>query len=374
MHGDFVLKLSIIIAVYNRRDELQELLDSLVYQTDKNFEVIIVDDGSKEKLEFAAENYHGKLDLKYFYKFNSGAGLARNYGSRRASGSYFLFLDSDCIVPPDYIQNVRKELKTNYVDAFGGADSAHVSFNDMQKAISYSMTSLFTTGGIRGNKKAVARFQPRSFNMGISKEAFEAVGGFSEMRIGEDPDLSLTLWEKGFQTRFFSDCKVFHKRRTSLRKFSNQVYHFGIARPILNQRHPVYTKITFWFPTLFIFFTVFALLSILCYLFIPKNTILYDSLYGEFYKYSQDNRAYIAREFSLLPFVFLVLYGLIIFFDSTLKNKSLKVGFLSLIAVFVQFFSYGFGFLQSFTALNILRQKPEKIFPSHYYKSSERGN
>ena len=345
MHGDFVLRFSIIIAVYNRHDELQELLDSLVNQIDKNFEVIVVDDGSKEKLEAVALSYQGKLDIKYFYKPNSGAGLTRNYGSRHASGSYFIFLDSDCIAPPDYIQNVRKELKTSYTDAFGGADSAHASFSDMQKAISYSMTSLFTTGGIRGNKKAVGKFQPRSFNMGISKEAFEEVGSFSEMRIGEDPDLSLTLWEKGLQTRFFPNCKVFHKRRTSLKKFSRQVYHFGIARPILNQRHPKYAKITFWFPTLFMIFTVFELGILMAYFLISQNIIF------------------------LILFGFLLLYCLAILMDSTVKNKSLKVGFLSVITTFVQFFSYGFGFLQSFIALNILRQNPENTFPSHYNKT-----
>ncbi|MDR1876377.1 MAG: glycosyltransferase [Flavobacteriaceae bacterium] len=335
MHEDFHLQLSVIIAVYNRKDELQELLNSLAEQTDKNFEVIIVDDGSQEKPEAVALKYSGRLDdIKYFYKNNTGAGLTRNYGAKYASGNYFIFLDSDCIAPPNYIENVRKELKRDTTDAFGGADSADAGFTRLQKAISYSMTSLFTTGGIRGNKKSVDKFQPRSFNMGISKKAFEAVGGFSEMRIGEDPDLSLTLWENGFQTRFFPECGVFHKRRTSLKKFSHQVYHFGIARPILNQRHPDYTKITFWLPSLFLIFT-------LCSVMVS-----------------------FIRWWSILPLLF---YCCIIIADATIKNKSISVGFLSLITTFIQFFSYGFGFLQSFTALNILKQNPKKAFPAHFY-------
>lgn len=334
MHGDLHLKLSVIVAVYNRRDELQELLYSLLKQTDKNFEVIIVDDGSEYKLESLVSTYIKELDIKYFYKNNSGAGLSRNYGVKYASGNYFIFLDSDCIAPIHYIQNVRKELNFNYVDAFGGADSADKNFTDLQKAISYSMTSLLTTGGIRGNKKVINKFQPRSFNMGISKEAFESVGGFSELRVGEDPDLSLSLWEKGYNTRFFPECKVYHKRRTSFKKFANQVYHFGIARPILNQRHPNYSKITFWLPSLFLIFTILSvLLSPFDYRFI-------------------------------LP---LLLYCFSIMIDSGYKNKNIKIGILSLISTFIQFFSYGFGFLHSYVKLNIFNIEPKEAFPSHYY-------
>lgn len=334
MHGDLHLKISIIIAVYNRKDELQELLFSLINQTDKNFEIVIVDDGSQEKLEPIVSTYAEVLDIKYYYKANSGAGLSRNYGAEHASGNYYIFLDSDCIAPVHYIENVRKELRLNYVDAFGGADSADKNFNDLQKAISYSMTSLLTTGGIRGNKKAINKFQPRSFNMGISKEAFKSVGGFSELRVGEDPDLSLTLWEKGFKTRFFPECKVFHKRRTSLKKFANQVYHFGIARPILNQRHPNFSKITFWFPSLFLIFTVLSLvLSIVNYR-------------------------------CIFPLLF---YCCATFLDSSYKNRSIKIGLISLLTTFIQFFSYGFGFLQSYIKLNILNREPKEAFPSHFY-------
>ena len=244
--------ISIVVAIFNRKDELFELLNSLIAQTDKDFEVIIVDDGSFVDLLPTVETFKEMLNIQYFKKANSGPGLSRNYGANRAKNDWLVFVDSDVIVEKDYIENIKKNLEKTDCAAFGGADKAHKGFNLLQKAISYSMTSVFTTGGIRGSKKAVTRFQPRSFNMGVNKEIFLKIGGFSEMRIGEDPDLSMTIWENGYQTAFFDDIGVYHKRRTDLGKFSKQVYQFGCARPILNQRHPDYVKPTFWFPTLFL--------------------------------------------------------------------------------------------------------------------------
>ncbi len=267
--------ISIIIAIYNRKDELFELLNSLSHQTDKDFEVIIVDDGSLINLRPTAELFHESLTIEFFRKDNSGPGLSRNYGAKRAKNDWLVFVDSDVIVETDYIQKIKKNLAEVSCDAFGGADKAHKGFNLMQKAISYSMTSVFTTGGIRGSKKSVSKFQPRSFNMGVRKSAFEKVGGFSEMRIGEDPDLSMRLWENGFTTAFFDDISVYHKRRVDLGKFSKQVYQFGCARPILNQRHPKYVKITFAFPSLFFLGYV---LGIIEYFFFQKGLIL--GLYG----------------------------------------------------------------------------------------------
>ena len=263
--------ISIIIAIYNRKDELFELLNSLSHQTDKNFEVIIVDDGSILNLRPTAELFHESLTIEFFRKDNSGPGLSRNYGARRAKNDWLVFVDSDVIVETDYIQNIKKNISTIPCDAFGGADKAHKGFNLMQKAISYSMTSIFTTGGIRGNKKAVTKFQPRSFNMGVKKSAFEKVGGFSEMRIGEDPDLSMRLWDNGFTTAFFDDIGVYHKRRVDFGKFSKQVYQFGCARPILNQRHPKYVKISFAFPSLFL---IGYLVVFIEYFFFQKRSIL----------------------------------------------------------------------------------------------------
>ncbi len=360
------LSISVIIAVYQRPDELTELLQSLSSQSDSDFEVVVVDDGSPEKLENLIQDYKKLLNLKYFYKENSGPGKSRNYGMERASGNYFIFLDSDTIAPQNYIATVRKELTENYVDAFGGPDAADESFSDLQKAISFSMTSFLTTGGIRGGKKHVGKFQPRSFNMGISKAAFEETGGFGNLRIGEDPDLSMTLWEKGFETRLFSDAKVFHKRRTSLKKFGKQVYQFGAARPILNQRHPGSGKLTYWFPSLFLIIMTYSLISI----FIPVWPMYFylKINYGNQILWLNFNNPIVFIWFVIETFfiVFIFFYFFSIFFLSTLRFTNLKVGFLSVITTLIQFSCYGFGFLKSWILLNIFKMKPEKAFPSHF--------
>lgn len=330
--------LSIIIAIYNRKNELFELLSSLSHQTDKDFEVIVVDDGSVIDLKPTIQIFEPMLNLRFFRKENSGPGLSRNYGARRAHGDWLIFVDSDVIVEEDYIANIKQDILIQPCDAFGGADKAHKGFNLMQKAISYAMTSLFTTGGIRGNKKIVSKFQPRSFNMGVKKTAFDAVGGFSELRIGEDPDLSMTLWEHGYTTAFFSNIGVYHKRRTDFGRFSKQVYQFGVARPILNQRHPQYTKLTFWFPSLFL---IGYIIGIFHY-FIWYNGIVLG-LYG--------------------------LYTLIVWGDALWKTKNISIATMAVMATYIQLFSYGYGFLKSWICLNVLHQKPEEAFPSHFYQS-----
>lgn len=329
--------ISLIIAIYNRKDELFELLNSLSHQTDKDFEVIIVDDGSIINLHPIAELFHESLTIEFFRKDNSGPGLSRNYGARRAKNDWLVFVDSDVIVETNYIENIKKNISEIPCEAFGGADKAHKGFNLMQKAISYSMTSVFTTGGIRGNKKAVTKFQPRSFNMGVKKSAFEKVDGFSEMRIGEDPDLSMKLWENGFTTAFFDDIGVFHKRRVDLGKFSKQVYQFGCARPILNQRHPKFVKISFAFPT---FFLLGYVLGFLEYFLYQKGLIL--GFYG--------------------------IYTFVVFFHALYKTKNISISAMAIIATYIQMFSYGYGFLKSWILLNILRQKPEDAFPSHFHQ------
>ncbi|WP_374363536.1 glycosyltransferase family 2 protein [Cloacibacterium sp.] len=329
--------LSIIVAIFNRKDELFELLNSLIAQTDKNFEVIIVDDGSMIDLLPTVETFKEMLEIQYFKKENSGPGLSRNYGARRAKNDWLVFVDSDVIVEKDYIENIKKNLEKTECAAFGGADKAHKGFNILQKAISYSMTSVFTTGGIRGNKKAVTKFQPRSFNMGVNKEIFLSIGGFSEMRIGEDPDLSMTIWEKGYKTAFFDDIGVYHKRRTDLGKFSKQVYQFGCARPILNQRHPDYVKPTFWFPTLFLLGYVAGILE---YFALNEGFVL--TCYG--------------------------FYTLIIFFHALILTKNISIAANAIITTYIQMFSYGYGFLESWIKLNVLRMKPEDAFPKHFYK------
>ena len=329
--------LSLIIAIYNRKDELFELLNSLGFQSDKDFEVIVVDDGSQIALLPTIELFQDQFPIEFYRKENTGPGLSRNYGAARAKGDYLIFLDSDVIVEKDYIENVKKSILEIPCDAFGGADKAHRGFNLMQKAISYAMTSFFTTGGIRGNKRGVGKFQPRSFNMGVRREAFKEIGGFSDLRVGEDPDLSMTLWENGYTTAFFDNIAVYHKRRTDFGRFSKQVNQFGVARPILNQRHPKFVKATFAFPSLFL---IGYVLGVVAY-------------YG------------FANPLLLLLYGF---YTFLVFFDALIKTKNISIAGLAVIATYIQMFSYGWGFLESWFRLNVLKQDPRKVFPRHFYK------
>ncbi len=331
------VKLSLIVPVYNRPDEIDELLESLTKQDfTKKYEIVIVEDGSSESSETIVEKYNTQLNISYFYKENSGPGDSRNYGMKRATGNYFIILDSDVILPVHYLSTIDKFLAENYLDCFGGADAAHESFTDLQKAINYVMTSFFTTGGIRGGKVKVQKFEPRSFNMGISKEAFEITEGFSKIHPGEDPDLSQRIVNKGFTTGFLPNAYVYHKRRISWEKFHTQVKKFGMVRPILTKWHPTTAKLTFWFPTLFVLFT---LASILGGIFV--NPIL------------------------VYP---LLAYLLLLLVHSTVLNKSLKVGVLSIFAVFIQFFGYGLAFLKSTFYIRLLNRNPEIQFPKLFFK------
>lgn len=328
---------SIVVPVYNRPDETEELLASICkmdYQ--KPFEVVIVEDGSLNKSDAVVEKYSNRLNISYYYKPNSGPGDSRNYGMNIAKGDYFIIFDSDCIIPKNYLSVVEKELNEHYVDCFGGSDSAHENFSDIQKAINFAMTSFITTGGIRGGSEKVSKFQPRSFNMGISKKAFLASNGFGNIHPGEDPDLSIRLWKMGFETRLISNAFVYHKRRIDWNKFYTQVNKFGKARPILDSWYPEYSKITFWFPALFL---LGFLASILLFSF----------------------------SFAWFLFLYLLYFGAV-FFLSTIKNKSIKIGFYSIIAVSIQFYGYGIGFLKSFTKVRLLKQKPEIALPEMFFK------
>jgi glycosyltransferase involved in cell wall biosynthesis len=233
-----MIKFSVIIPVYNRPDELKELLESLRIQTYKNFEVIVVEDGSDLKSDKVVEQYQQDLEIKYFFKSNSGPGQSRNYGSERAGGDYHVFFDSDCIIPKRYFEVVNERLEKEPVDAYGGPDMAHPDFTPIQKSINYSMTSFFTTGGIRGGMKDQKKFHPRSFNMGFTQKVFDQTNGFSKMRFGEDVDMSLRIIENGFSTTLIKEAAVYHKRRVDFRKFFKQVYNSGIARINLYKRHP----------------------------------------------------------------------------------------------------------------------------------------
>lgn len=314
------MRFSIIIPVYNRPDELKELLESLTRQTYKNFEVLIIEDGSIHKAEKVADFFLDKLDLRYYYKENSGQGFSRNFGFERAQGDYFLVFDSDCIIPEHYLDAVNNALQKNYLDAYGGPDRAHPDFNDTQKAISYSMTSFFTTGGIRGNKKRVGQFHPRSFNMGISREVFERTKGYIITRMAEDLEFSIRIISLGYKVGLIEDAYVYHKRRTNFKQFFKQIHFFGRARINLYRFFPKELKPIHFFPALFVLFIIFTIATFIL-----------------------DYRLF------LLSSSLLVFYSLLILIDSTSKNRSLKVGLLSVIAVFTQLSAYGIGFMSELT-------------------------
>jgi len=331
---------SIVVPVYNRPEEVRELLESLQQQDfQSDFEVVIVEDGSSESSEGIVEKYQDKLNISYYFKENSGPGDSRNFGMQKAKGNYFIILDSDCILPTQYLSEVDKELKREFVHCFGGPDAADSKFTMIQKAINYAMTSFLTTGGIRGGKKAVGKFQPRSFNMGISKEAFEKAGGFGRIHPGEDPDLTFRIWKAGFDTRLFPKAYVFHKRRIDWNKFYVQVNKFGMVRPILNKWHPGTAKPTYWFPSLFLLGLIVAIVL---------------SILGLW-----------------LPLMLYVFYFLFLFLDALIKSKNLAVAVLGIFATLIQFAGYGIGFFKSTILLNFSNKNPEELFPKLFFKKNK---
>lgn len=328
---------SFIIPVYNRPQEIKELLDSfLQLEFNKPFEIVIIEDGSTLSSEKIVSNYVSHLQITYLFKENSGPGDSRNYGMKKAKGNYFIILDSDCILPKHYLQTVDTFLQTKFYHCFGGADTAHKDFSNIQKAISFTMTSFLTTGGIRGSKNSISNFEPRSFNMGISKEAFLKTKGFGRIHPGEDPDLSQRIKIAGFTTIFISNAFVYHKRRVSWKKFYTQVKKFGLVRPILNLWHPNAAKSTFWFPSLFVCFVLASFLAI-----------------------------FIISPIFIFPFLF---YLAVILVTSSLQNQSLPIGLLSVIAILIQFFGYGLAFMKSYYFIHILKRKPEEQFPKLFFK------
>lgn len=317
---------SIIIPLYNRPQEIKELLSTLCKQTYMQFEVLVIEDGSVNDAKDIVASFENKLDVKYFYKENSGQGFSRNFGFERAKGDYFIIFDSDILVPSDYLETVKDYLYEHQLDAFGGPDAAHESFTPVQKAISYAMTSPFTTGGIRGNKKHIGQFHPRSFNMGISREVYEKVGGFILTRLGEDIEYSIRIHENGFKIGLIPAAKVYHKRRTSFTQFYKQLHFFGRARINIYKHFPSELKLVHFFPAVF---TLGLGFLILC-------NIFYRPL------------AYVGNFLLLLIF-------LLIFFHAWQLNKSIKIAFLSVIASFIQLTAYGLGFIQDFVKRVIFR-------------------
>lgn len=319
---------SIIIPLYNRPQEIDELLATLTRQTYTQFEVLVIEDGSVNDAKAIVDKYANSLDVKYFFKPNEGQGFSRNYGFERAKGDFFVIFDSDCLIPEDYLEIVRNYLFEHKLDAYGGPDAAHQSFTPVQKAISYAMTSPFTTGGIRGNKKHIGQFHPRSFNMGVSREVWEKVGGFILTRLGEDIEYSIRIHEHGFKIGLIPAARVFHKRRTSFSQFYKQLHFFGRARINIYKHFPSELKLVHFFPALFTCAVIF--------------TVLINIFYWPL--------AFICN------FVMLV-YFMLIFFHSWQVNKSLKVAFLSVIAAFIQLTAYGLGFMQDFIKRVVFKQQ-----------------
>ena len=329
------MRYSFIIPVYNRPDEVDELLASLTRQKLHDFEVIVVEDGSAVPCQEVVDKYTDRLTIYYYYKENSGPGQTRNYGVERANGEYMLILDSDCILPEGYLQAVETELQRQKADAFGGPDRAHDSFTDVQKAINYAMTSFFTTGGIRGGKKKLDKFYPRSFNMGVRKEVYQALGGFSKMRFGEDIDFSIRIFKDGYACRLFPEAWVWHKRRTDLKKFFKQVHNSGIARINLYKKYPESLKLVHMLPALFTLGVVFL------------------SLASFFWKGSMS---------------LLLLFACIVCMDSSFQNKSLKIGLLSVAASFIQLMGYGTGFLCAWWKRCVCGKSEFAAFEKSFYQ------
>lgn len=326
---------SIIIPLYNRPQELDELLLSLCNQSNRQFEVIIAEDGSVNKGDKVVEKYRDRLSIIYFEKPNSGPGTTRNEAAKRANHEWLIFFDSDCIIPKDYIENVSEFIKKNQIDAYGGPDAALLTFTTIQKAINYSMTSFFTTGGIRGGNKKMDKFHPRSFNLGVSKLAFDILEGYGDMRFGEDIDFSLRLLEAGFKTALIPDAFVYHKRRSTLKQFFKQVYNSGIARINLHLLHPRSLKIVHTLPACFVLgMAVILILSLF------KPVLL------------------------LIP----IIYSAILFIDSLFKNKSVMVALYSIAASWVQLSGYGSGFISAVWNRLILKKGEYNAFEKKFYE------
>lgn len=337
------MRYSFVIPVYNRPDEVAELLESLTHQKEQDFEVIVVEDGSQVRCDAVVDRYSSRLDVHYYEKPNSGPGKTRNYGVARSSGDYVIILDSDVVVPEGYLSAVSAELAKAPADAFGGPDRAHPSFTPTQKAINYGMTSFFTTGGIRGGKKQLDKFYPRSFNMGVKRSVYEALGGFSAMRFGEDIDLSTRIFQAGYRCRLFPEAWVWHKRRTDLRKFFRQVHNSGIARIHLTRRHPGTLKVVHLLPAVFtlgVALCVIGALSALCF-------------------------APVVSLWCLCP---LLLYALLIWADATRREHSLGVGLRAVAAAYVQLTGYGTGFLRAAWRCYVLHDGEFEAFRQTFYK------
>ena len=332
------MKYSLISPTFGRPEEVTEFLESLLSQNYNDFEVVLGDGTPKDVLRPLLKKYEANstYPLTVIYEEYLPVSDARNEAAKVAKGEYLIFLDSDCLIPAGYLNAVDLFLENTKVDLFGGPDAARDDFTNLQKAISFSMTSFITTGGIRGKKKTVGTYHPRGFNMGIRKAVFEDVNGYDEnFKCGEDIELSMRILEKGYTSAFIPDAHVFHKRRTSLVKFYQQVFRFGAARVNLWQKHPSELKLTHLFPLGFTIFTVLVFLSLTGFVLLPN----------------------IIQQFSFVLWLFFGIYFSAVFVLSSLENKSLSVGILSVQTTLTMMLGYGWGFAKNFWAVKVLNKK-----------------
>lgn len=306
---------SVIVPVYNRIDEVRDLLESLAAQTCRDFEVIIVEDGSTQPCGEVVETFKDRLDVQYHFKDNEGRSIARNHGIERARGDYFIFFDSDCVIPPQYFATLSAALEANPLDCFGGPDAASDDFTDVQKAINFSMTAFLTTGGIRGGKVQLEKFVPRSFNMGYSRKVWETVGGFREM-FSEDIDMSTRIRKAGFSIGLIREAFVYHKRRVDLKKFARQTYVFGMSRITLKLLYPASMKLVHCLPAVFV---------------LGCLTLIVLSLVWHWW--------------AILP---LALYVVLLWVSALASTRSLKISLMAIVTSFVQLGSYGTGFIKAY--------------------------
>ncbi len=326
---------SFIIPVYNRPDELHELLGTIAIQSFNDFEVVVVEDGSSIKSEAVCNEFSNRFSIHYVYQANTGPGPARNTGAEKAQGRWLIFLDSDCMLPPNYLEIVDKEADCEEFDCFGGPDKAHPTFNTIQKAIGYAMSSVLTTGGIRGAREKLDIFYPRSYNLGVRKSVFMAMQGFSTMRFGEDLDFSMRLLEKGYSTRLIRKAFVFHKRRNNFRSFFKQIFNSGIARINLEFRHPNTIKPVHWLPALFVLGHIMLIAA--------------------------------AIKFPALLLTLLIVPA-IIFAHALSVTKEFRTSLWAVVATFVQTIGYGLGFLKALVLRGIFRKKEFHDFERNFYK------
>lgn len=349
------MDISIIVPVFNRPDEVAELLESLTRQTEQGFEVVIVEDGSTTPCREVCERYASHLTLAYYAKPNSGPGESRNYGAERACGQWLIVLDSDVVLPEGYIASIRQELQASPCDAFGGPDSAHASFTPMQKAISYTMTAFLTTGGIRGGRRKMDRFFPRSFNMGVRRDVYLRLGGFTRMRFGEDIDFSYRIMEAGYKARLFPTAWVWHKRRTDLRKFWRQVFNSGIARVNLTKRHPGTLRLVHLLPMVF---TVGVALLIAT-AFTGRILMVYGP------------GADPARSYYWLclgPLLPLLAYAALLFIGAARQHRSASIGLRAVAAAYTQLIGYGCGFLYAWWLRCVMGRDEFHAFDKSFYR------